>query len=1130
MPDDDRDDRERRLDEVLGAFLADEAKGRAPSPDELIARHPELASELNSFFANRQQVRCLLDPLLPPEAAPTAAKDPAGAPAAGRGRTEDADPAAPDGDGDGRGRSADPWLGSRVRYFGDYELKDVLGRGGMGVVYRAVQLSLDRPVALKMIRAGLWAEAEEVRRFKNEAEAIARFDHPAIVAIHEVGQFQGQHYFSMQLVEGTSLDRVLGDYATAPRKAARLAAEAARALHHAHQRGILHRDVKPSNILIDRGGHPHITDFGLAKRLGAGDDGSVSGAVMGTPQYMSPEQAAGHHATITTATDVYGLGATLYAALTCRAPFGDGSVLEILQQVQTRVPERPSAVNREVDRDLETICLKCLEKDPKGRYGSAEAAAEDLERYLRGEPIEARPTGAAERLVKWARRRPAAAALVGVSILAALILVGLGVALAYQSRLQAAYTETERQRGIAETQRAIAETALASERRFLYYNRVLFADRELQDNNPYRAEELLDQCPVEQRHWEWHHLKRMCHGELFGFRAHSGNIASVAFSPDGRLIATGAYDPVVRIWDAETGRAIRALGGHGEGYSYVAFSPDSSRLASVCGLFPKPGCLLVHEVVTGRLLLAVPLKTGATAQLAYRPGGRELAVTSGDVQSDGWVQFLDARTARNRLTIPVPGKSAYTLAFSPDGSRLAVVVGKLNAVDSVPSGEIWVFDTETGRLSLCLEARGVILKTVAFSPDGRKIASGGIDGTAYVWGSEDGRELLTYHGRHKVANQVRFSPDGRQIASIGFEGCARVWDAETGRDLLVLRGHHRSGTELAFQPGRGRLATAGADGMVKIWDTTASKGILTLSGHPSRVFSIAFGPDGRTLVSAGMDKTVRVWDVQDGTMRLRLTGHTQSVWGVAFSPDGTQIASAAGDWTKPDQLGEVRLWDATTGSVRHALRAHKGIAWSVVFRPDGRKLASSGGELRTPGQELILWDVETGHRLRTIPDLPSGVRRVAYSPDGRQLAACLWKDIRIWDAETGQVLLPSLGTDYIPTGFTYSRDGRSIITGSAAGSVGLWNARTGRLIQTFEARAQDVAISPDGRRIASGGSERTIKVWDADNGQELITLHPRAEVPIYGVAFSQDGHRIAGCDEEGLINIWDGTPVEGGAL
>src|SRR5262249_52581774 len=254
----------------------------------------------------------------------------------------------------GDGQDADLPRGSLIRYFGDYELRRELGRGGMGVVYKAKQLSLNRLVALKMIRARLWAGEDEVRRFKNEAEAVANLDHPRIVTIHEVGQYEGHHYFSMRLVEGPSLEKVLDQYAADPSKAAQLVSEVARAVHHAHQRGILHRDLKPSNILLDGEGHPHVTDFGLPKRLEGNGALSISGSVVGTPQYMSPEQASGSRQAITSATDIYGLGAILYAALTGRPPFQADSVLETLREVQEKPVEAPSKTNPRVDRDLET--------------------------------------------------------------------------------------------------------------------------------------------------------------------------------------------------------------------------------------------------------------------------------------------------------------------------------------------------------------------------------------------------------------------------------------------------------------------------------------------------------------------------------------------------------------------------------------------------------------------------------------------------------------------------------------------------------------------------------------------------------------------------------------------------------
>jgi hypothetical protein len=309
----------------------------------------------------------------------------------------------------------------RLRCFGDYEIRRELGRGGMGIVYEARQLSLNRPVALKMIRAGVLAGDAELRRFRNEAEAVAAMDHSGIVPVHEVGEHEGQRYLSMKLVPGGSLADRLDGYRNDPRAAARLVAEAAEAVHHAHQRGILHRDLKPANILIDEQGQPHITDFGLARRVGGDSELTETGAILGTPAYMSPEQASGHRAAVTTASDTYGLGAVLYALLAGKPPFASESLLETLDAVRSRLPEPPSRLNAQVPRDLEVICLKCLEKEPSRRYVTARDLAEDLRRWLAGEPIAARPVGRAMRLWMWGRRNPA---LAGMATALAMALVG----------------------------------------------------------------------------------------------------------------------------------------------------------------------------------------------------------------------------------------------------------------------------------------------------------------------------------------------------------------------------------------------------------------------------------------------------------------------------------------------------------------------------------------------------------------------------------------------------------------------------------------------------------------------------------------------------------------------------------
>jgi serine/threonine-protein kinase len=474
----------------MAEYLIAADAGRRPEADAFLARYPELRADLAGLLAHLSALAGLVEPLLPAGAAPSVSEaapgpepgatsppiDVKGAPAeptldpgatvkthewaGGAGAIAEIGPAG------GAGTTTDPAEtamlggsdetdfaitlpgGTRVRYFGDYELIRELGRGGMGIVYQARQLSLNRPVALKMIRSAELASEDELWRFQNEAEAVATLDHPHIVPVYEVGELDGQRYFSMKLVGGSSLDQKLSDYTTDPRSAARLLEQAAEAVHHAHQRGILHRDLKPANILIDEHGAPFVTDFGLAKRVADGSDLTVSGAILGTPSYMAPEQTLGRRGAVTMASDTYGLGAVLYALLTGRAPFRGGSVAETLEQVRESSPTPPSKMNPRTPRDLEVICLKCLEKEPGKRYVTAGELADDLRRFEAGEAIRARPVGAHERLWRWCRRKPAVASM-ALALLAALLAGLVGVATQWR-RAESNLREARQQKGRAE--------------------------------------------------------------------------------------------------------------------------------------------------------------------------------------------------------------------------------------------------------------------------------------------------------------------------------------------------------------------------------------------------------------------------------------------------------------------------------------------------------------------------------------------------------------------------------------------------------------------------------------------------------------------------------------------------------
>jgi serine/threonine protein kinase len=713
---------------------------------------------------------------------------------------------------------------------GDYEILHEIGRGGMGVVYKAKQRSLNRVVALKMVLAGHYAPPLEVQRLRAEAEAAAHLDHPHIVPIYGVGEWRAAdlgpptHYFSMKLIEGSNLAQHIACFRSDPHAAAVLLATVARAVHYAHQRGILHRDLKPANILLQKRFTareaeerrdpaaaslplrssassavndfiPMIADFGLAKRIAAGEAAgqSQAGAVAGTPSYMAPEQAAGKRG-LSTAADVYSLGAILYELLTGQPPFQGDSGLETLHRVLEEEPKRPHLLDPKMDKDLETICLKCLEKEPTRRYSSAEALAEDLERWLAGEPIHARPANSWERAVKWARRQPAVAALLLVSGLAlAALITGLAVSYLVVSHKQQQTADALAQK----------EKVLERERETSYFQTIALAVPEALANNVQRADRLLDGCSEEFRNWEWHYLKRLCHAELLALHPHT--------------------EP-----------------------AFLAFSPDGQRVAAAGGVLGMPGEVNIWDVTSGRILLTFHGHADVITGLAFSLEGRRLATSSGD------------------QTI-----------------------------------KIW--DAQSGQEILTLRGHDGGVNSVAYSPDSRRLASASADHTAKVWDAVTGKDLLTLRGHEDCVWQIAFSSDGQRLATASADETVKIWDAETGRELSTLRGHKGIVRGVAFSHDGQRLASAGYDDTVKVWDATSGQELLTFRGHTNYVTGVAFSPDGRRVASSSVDQTVKVWDAATGEDVLTLRGHAGSVWaaaGVCFSGMRRAAGSSKRSWSK----------------------------------------------------------------------------------------------------------------------------------------------------------------------------------------------------------------------------------------
>jgi len=1000
--------------------------------------------------------------------------------------------------------------GTLVRYFGDYALLKELGRGAMGVVYKARQISLDRLVALKMIKAGALAEEEDLRRFQNEAAAVARLDHSHIVPIYEAGEHDGNRYFSMKLIGGPCLQKVLARYAADPNAAAKLMATVSEAVHHAHQRGILHRDLKPSNIVLDEQGQPHVTDFGLAKRVEGVSELTISGAIVGTPAYMAPEQASGIKRLVTVLSDVYGLGAVLYALLTGQPPFGADTVLETLDQVREQPPAAPTRLNPKVPRDLEIICLKCLEKDLQRRYSSAQALADDLRHYLAGEPIVARPVRALERAVKWARRRPAISGLTALAVAATLFgLISTSLAL----------------------RAAKAQTNLAEQR--LYDVRMNLVQHYWDDSNAGLFQQGLDeQLPpkqggIDRRGLEWFYWQRKT-GHIT-LKEHTGWVMSVAFSPDGKRLASASADATVKVWDTATGQEILALKGHTGFVNSVAYSPDGKRLTSAS----SDKTVKVWDAATGQETLTLKGHTGSVNCVAYSPDGQRLASAG----QDGTVKVWDAGTGEETLTLKGHTAKVNSVAYRPDGERLA------SASDDKM---VKVWDAATGQEILTLKGHTGFVNSVAFSPDGQRLASASDDETVKVWDTVTRQETLNLQGRIGYLKSVAFSPDGKQLASAGGarnNGEVKLWDAGTGRVIPTVKRHTDMAMSVAmsvaFSPDGKRLASAAMDGTVKVWDTATGEVSLTLKGQ---VRSVAFSPDGKRLATVSYDQTVKVWDTATGQETLTFKGHAKKVLSVAFSPDGRRLASAGAD-------GTVKVWDAATGQETLSLKGHTDNVNSVAFSPDGRRLASGSFD-----QTVTVWDAATGRETLT---LTGQVRRVAISPDGKRLAAALYpalyrivnsswatiaispdgkrlatvsydQKVKVWDAGSRQEILTLQVYSAYVTDVAFSPDGRRLASATSDQTVKVWDTATGEETLTLKGHTDNVnsvAFSPDGRRLASASFDQTVKVWDTATGQETLTLKGHAK-NVLSVAFSPDGQRLASVSSDGTVKIWDARPLE----
>jgi WD40 repeat protein/serine/threonine protein kinase len=1166
------------LEELADSFLERYRRGERPSLSEYARRHPELADQIRELFPALVVVEEL-------------------------GSVDSARPAA-------------KLDASRIpRQLGEYSILREIGRGGMGIVYEAVQESLGRHVALKVLPFHELLSPAHLERFRREARAAARLHHTNIVPVFGVGEHEGIHYYAMQFIHGQGLHEVLqevkrlrahrqhaipskhplavsvaetmlqgaaadlvsaqaapadaaskesysgegysqpagtqprlsgtasthSEWTSQPgaayfRRVAQIGAQVGEALEYAHGEGVLHRDIKPSNLLLDTTGRVWVTDFGLAK-ADETDELTDPGDIVGTLCYMAPERLRGR---ADARSDVYGLGITLYECLTLQPAFADSQRARLIERVTREEPRRPRKLDPQIPRDLETIVLKAVAKEPKDRYQSAGGLADDLHRFLGDRPIQARRTPLRERAWRWCRRNPILALTTSLAAISLGTVAVLSIVLAVHqfhaaaraqeqwrldqeaaARLQTAFAEAETQRRRAE--RSMTNLALDKAVNLCEQGDVPLGLLSLAYSlriAPGDAPELQQVIRANLDGWR---------GELHAIRAllsQGESVTTLAYSPDGQTILTGGWHPEARLWNARTGQPLGRLR-HGEGVRSVAFRP-AGRLAVTLGYqgqvqlwdltAPKPtgrplraradvtaicfagdGKTLLTADVTGKLqrwntstgdfLGELFSYCGPIWCLALSPDGRTV-LTGGDGETARLWNAADGRP-RGQL---LHRSAIAALVWNHDGKRLLTVT---------QDGTAQIWDAATQKpLGSPLQHRGKITAAV-FSPNDKLILTGSVDGTAQLWDAITPKPLgFPLQNRGRVV-AVAFNPDGQSIATAGTENFARLWDLKAlGRTPVTLRQGTGWIRSLAFSPDGRYLLASSDDRGAWLWDLATQHAVGEPLRHQGRMRALAFHPDGSKLVTASLDeRTAQFWERGTGRPIGAPLLCDSSVWAVAFSPDGRTLLTS-------DDDGNIQRWDSRRRTRQGEPLRHPPAALAVAWSPDGRRILTAGLD-----ETARLWDAVTGAAIGQPLRHGGAVWAAAFSPDGKLLVTGSWDGTaRLWDAASGQPHggpLPHLAK---VEAVAFSPDGKTVVTGSLNGQGRLWDVATGKPIGpplTHEDMLLTVAFHPDGRTVATAGADGNVHLWPVPSAAQGTVEEVTGQMELLtGMHLETDGAAI----------------------
>ena len=940
-----------------------------------------------------------------------------------------------------------------------------------------------------MILAGQFASKQFVARFRTEAAAAAILQHPNIVAVHDVGVQDGQHYFSMDYVEGQNLSQLVGVRPLHPHQAARYVKLTAEAIHYAHQQGILHRDLKPSNVLIDSAtDQPRLTDFGLAKKLDGESSLTVTGQILGSPNFMPPEQASGNRGKVGRQSDVYGLGAILYYLLTARPPFHADSLEGIVSQVLNREPVAPRLLNSSLPRDLETICLKCLEKEPARRYQTPQALADELDHYLRDEPIHARRATQAERAWRWCRRKPAlASSFLLIIILLLIVTIGSPIA-AYRINKE----------------RTRAEHKTLQARQYLYAADMILAQEALDANNLGRAEQLLNRHRPEAgekdlRDWEWRYLWRRCvHDELRTVRAHDNSVSQLRFLPDGRRFVSSSWDKTVKVWDSESGQLLASLL-HKDWVSGLAVS-SSGLLASG----DWSGIVKLWDWQTRREVRVIT-HGERVSSLTFTPDGKKLITIGGDVLKiwdvDTGLETAHVSTAWYHYMVP------QGIACSPDGLTLAFDKGY---------GRLRLWDLATGSERAQLEGHASVIHALVFSPDGKTLVSAGWEGTVKVWDVLTRRAVATLTNHTAFVSSAAFSSEGDTLATVSADQTVKLWDTATWQERAALKGSACELWSVTFSPDGQTLVTGGKDGTIKLWNPrrnsreSFSRELPFPNETAFRQGTCVLSPGGTTLLVSTNKNVWSFWETETLKEIASMTVPESDYGSLVIAPGAQQVATGHSN-------GVVRLWDVKSGHRVAEMTGYTAGIYLLAFSSDGKFIAGLDNDATT-----LIWDVQQS-RLQV--HFKAGwwdgmYKPVKFSPD-RKSFAIGHRDgtVQTWSLADGHAIATFAGHKSSISGIAFSPDGRTLFTTCADGAAKFWDIATARELATVQGQLYGltaIGLSPDGKRLATGSGEGLVKLWDTETQQEVATLKGHKNL-INGLAFHPDGNTLVSVSREAIF-------------